>query len=113
MLESIFGNKSAEKVLLHIFHHTESYASVISRDMKVSLTAVLNQLERFESGNILVSKEVGRTRLYFFNKKSPFTKPLLKILEIVYNSIPPKEQEALFKTRLRPRRKKKPKYERT
>ena len=37
MLEGIFGNKTAEKVLLHIFHYGESHASAIANDFKMTL----------------------------------------------------------------------------
>ena len=35
MLEGIFGNKTAEKVLLHIFHYGESHASAIAQDFEI------------------------------------------------------------------------------
>lgn len=108
MLEGIFGNKTAEKVLLHIFHHGESYSSNIAKDFGVALNPVIQQLNRFESSGVLVSKEAGRTRVYSFNPKSAFSKPVRELVELAYEAIPLAERTKLFKTRRRPRRKGKP-----
>ena len=64
MLELILGNKTAERVLLHIYHYGEIHASAISSDYKIALTPILNQLNRFEMAGILISKEIGKARLY-------------------------------------------------
>ena len=108
MLEGIFGNKTAEKVLLHIFHYGESHASAIARDFKTSLNPIIQQLGRFELAGVLVSKELGRTRVYSFNPKSPLSKPIMALIEIAYESIPLSERQVIFETRRRPRRKGKP-----
>jgi predicted transcriptional regulator len=111
MLEGIFGNKTAEKVLLHIFHYGEIHASAIAEDYRISKTGVINQLNRFENAGILVSKQMGRTRLYSLNKKSPYYEPVHEILRIAYESIPLEERMKKYKTRRRPRRKGKPVHE--
>lgn len=108
MLEGIFGNKTAEKVLLHIFHHGESHGSGIAKDFEVALNPVIQQLNRFEAAGVLVSKEVGRSRIYSFNPKSPLSKPTKELIGIAYDAIPLAERTQLFKTRRRPRRKGKP-----
>jgi len=108
MLEGVFGNKTAEKVLLHIFHYGESHASAIARDFRVALNPVIQQLNRFETAGVLVSKEMGRSRTYSFNPKSPFKNPIEALLEVAYESIPLGERQKLFATRRRPRRKGKP-----
>lgn len=107
MLEGIFGNKSTEKVLLHIFHYGESHAA-IATDFKTAATPIIQQLNRLEAAGILVSKLVGRSRVYTFNLKSPFVKPIKEIIAIAYESIPLKERQLIFETRRRPRRKGKP-----
>jgi len=108
MLEGIFGNKTAEKVLLHIFHYGETHASAIAQDFKMALNPIIQQLNRFELAGVLVSKEVGRSRIYSFNPKSVFSKPLKEMIEIAYESIPLSERQKIFETRRRPRRKGKP-----
>lgn len=108
MLQGIFGNKTAEKVLLHIFHYGESHASGIAQDFDVALNPVIQQLDRFENAGVLVSKEVGRSRVYSFNPKSPLSRPIRELIEIAYEAIPLSERQKIFASRRRPRRKGKP-----
>lgn len=108
MLEGVFGNKTAEKVLLHIFHYGESHASAIAKDFSMAVNPVVQQLNRFELAGVLVSKEVGRSRMYSFNPKSPFSKPIKEIIELAYEAIPLSERQKIFESRRRPRRKGKP-----
>lgn len=108
MLEGIFGNQTAEKVLLHVFHYGQIHASAIASDYGIALNPIKRQLERFELAGVLTSKEVGRSRLYFFNPKSVFQQPVRELIRIVYESIPLKEREKIFQVRRRPRRKGKP-----
>lgn len=105
MLEGIFGNKTAEKVLFHIYHYGESHPSGVAMDFHLSITPVLNQLYRFESIGVLVSKQIGRSRIFFFNKKNPYTKHIIEIIKIAYVSIPLQERESIFSKRRRPRKK--------
>jgi hypothetical protein len=104
MLESLFGNSNAEKVLLHIYHYGEIHAAAIASDYGVAVNPVKRQLERFENGGILAAKTVGRSRIYFFNAKSPWVTPLMEILKIAYASIPLQERQKLFGERRRPRK---------
>jgi predicted transcriptional regulator len=108
MLEGIFGNKTAERVLLHILHYGEIHASAIAQDYDMALNPVKGQLDRFERAGVLVSKEMGRTRIYSFNPKSPLATPVKSLVQIVYDSIPLREREKIFLVRRRPRRKGKP-----
>ncbi|OFZ21706.1 MAG: hypothetical protein A2X94_15550 [Bdellovibrionales bacterium GWB1_55_8] len=108
MLDEIFGNRTVERIYLHLFHYGEIHARGLANDYKASVDPFVQQLNRLENAGLLVSKTVGRTRLYRFNPKSPFIKPIKKIIEIVYESMPLSQREELFQTRRRPRRKGKP-----
>jgi hypothetical protein len=108
MLEALLGNRSAEKVLLHIYHYGEIHPAAIAKDYKIALNPVRQQLERFERGGFLVAKQIGRARVFSFNPKNPFVPHLKSILKIVYESIPLKEREKIFGERRRPRTKGKP-----
>jgi len=108
MLQGIFGNQTAEKVLLHVYHYGQIHASAIASDYGVALNPIKRQLERFELAGVLASKEVGRSRLYFFNPKSALQGPVRELIRIVYESIHLKEREQIFQVRRRPRRKGKP-----
>lgn len=108
MLEGIFGNRTAERGLLHIYHNGETYASAVALDYGLAIDPIKKQLERFELASVLVAKQVGRTRVYSFNPKSPFVKPVQQLIKIAYESIPLREREKIFAARRRPRRRGKP-----
>lgn len=108
MLETIFGNKTAEKIMLYLFHYGEAYASGISKDMGITLSQVQKQLDKFDDAGILVNKMMGNTRIYQFNPKHPAVKRLKDLIEIFYETIPLSEREKIFAQRHRPRRKGKP-----
>ena len=107
MLEGIFGNRTAEKALLHLFHYGEIHPSAVARDHRVAVDPIRRQLERFERSGVLVARSVGRARVYAFNPKSPYVRPLREILRIAYESIPLADRERIFPRR-RPRAKGKP-----
>lgn len=105
MLEKLFGNKNAERVLLHIYHYGEIHASGIANDYQIALDPILKQLQRFEDLGVIVSKQVGRSRVYLFNPKSVWTKPLLSILKIAYESLSQNTKNKIFSSMRKPRRK--------
>lgn len=107
-LETLFGNRTTERIFLHLFHYGEIHARGIARDYASVVSPFTRQLDRLENIGILVSREVGRVRLYQFNPKSPYVTPLKKMIEITYEAIPLSSREKLFSTRRRPRRKGKP-----
>ncbi|MEW6058205.1 MAG: winged helix-turn-helix domain-containing protein [Bdellovibrionota bacterium] len=107
-LETLFGNRTTERILLHLFHYGEIHARGIARDYDSVVSPFIRQLGRLEDVGILVSREVGRTRLYQFNPKSAYVTPLKKLVEIAYENIPLSDREKIFHTRRRPRRKGKP-----
>jgi hypothetical protein len=109
MLDIILGSKTAQKIFLHLFHYGESYPTAVAKDFNISLGQVQRQFDRFEEAGILISKLFGRTRVYQFNKKNgAIVKPFMEIIEKVYESIPLKEKEIIFRTRRGPRRRGKP-----
>ncbi|PJZ51549.1 hypothetical protein [Leptospira adleri] len=110
ILDGIFGNGTASRVLLHVYHYNEIHSSAIANDYGTAVTPIRLQLERFERSGILVAKNVGRSRVFAFNPKSPFVKPIKDILAIFYNSLSLEEKESIFSTRRRPRQKGKPVY---
>ncbi len=108
MIETIFGNETAAKVMLYLFHYGEAYASGLSKDMSIALSQVQKQLGRFEESGILVSKLMGKVRIYSFNPKLAVTKKLKELIQVFYDAIPKEQKEELFQVRRRPRRKGKP-----
>lgn len=108
MLETIFGNQTAAKIMLYLFHYGEAYAHGVSRDMNITLSQVQKQFDKFESAGILVSKKTGTVRIYQFNPKLKVVTKIKELIEAFYEAIPLEEREKLFITRRRPRRRGKP-----
>ena len=108
MLDQIFGSETAMKIMLHLYHYQEIYPTAVARDYQIALSAVQKQFQRFEDANILVSKLVGKTRVYFFNMKNPATKPFIELIKVYYDGLSLEDKEKIFKERRRPRRPGKP-----
>jgi hypothetical protein len=109
MLEGIFGNASAEKVLLYLEQYEEGYATAIARCFdELTLHMAQRQLERFERAGALVSSLKGRTRLYTWNSRYVFRKELRSLLAKALKQLPTEERKRYFSERRRPRRAGKP-----
>lgn len=108
MLEPILGSRSSEQVFIFLIAREKGYATEIARFFDVDLYAIQNQLERLENSDVLVSKKVGRTRVYEFNPRYPFLSELKALLEKALSYYPEDIQERLLMNRRRPRKKDKP-----
>lgn len=108
MLVPILGSQNSERVLVYIFGREEGYAREVARFYETDLSPIQKQFEKLEAGGVLVSRMIGRTRLYTFNPRYPFLKELKALLEKALSFYPDAEQERLMMNRRRPRRKGKP-----
>ena len=108
MLEALFGNKTAARVLLYLQNYDDGYAREIAATFKLPPTAVQNQLRKFEQANILASRLVGRTRVYTWNPRYPYLKQLRTLLAEALKYTSEKDLKAYFRNRKRPRRSGKP-----
>ena len=108
MLEPIVGSKSSEQVFMFLVARDKGYATEIARFFDADLYAIQKQLERLENSDVLISKKVGRTRVYQFNSRYPFLNELKKLLEKVLGFYPEDIKEDLVMNRRRPRKKDKP-----
>jgi hypothetical protein len=108
MLESILGSSSCEKVMMFLHARREGYARQIARFFDTDLTPIQKQLAKLEKGNVLVSRAVGRTRLYSFNPRYPMIDELRALLEKTLQFYPQDMREHLLMDRRRPRRRGKP-----
>jgi len=108
VLAQLLGSQAAASVLLHLYHHGETYGRAAAGDMEVSLLSVQRQLDKFEETGVLVSREVGRTRLYQWNPKSLIANRLRDLVSVVYDGIPLAQRQQIFAKRRLPRAKKKP-----
>ena len=108
MLEPIVGSKSSEQVFIFLLARVEGYATEIAKFFDADLSAIQKQLVRLENSDVLVSRKVGRTRVYQFNPRYPFLNELKRLLEKVLNYYPGNIQEKLLMNRHSPRKKDKP-----
>ncbi len=108
ILQTLFGGKSAEAVLLFLYHYGEGYGRAIARDFSVSLDSVQRQLDKLEQVGVLVCKRQGRTLVYSWNAKFTLANKIKDVVGHVYNSLSISERAMLFTQRHQPRAKDKP-----
>lgn len=104
MFAAIFGNATAEKVLLYIANYGEGHTRAIANTFNLSTSQVYQQLIRLEKEGVLVAKQAGRTKTFSFNPRLAIRKPLLHLLEEILLLMPPEEQKKYFRERTRPRK---------
>jgi DNA-binding transcriptional ArsR family regulator len=108
MIEAIVGNATVEKVLLFLQTYGHGYAREISETFRLPLSQVQKQLRRLEDGGVVVSRRLGRTRLFEWNPRYPFLRPLRELLAEVLRYVPEDELQRYYRQRRRPRREGKP-----
>jgi hypothetical protein len=108
MLEPILGSKSCEQVLIFLFARDSGYATEITQFFDADLYAIQKQLARLENAEVLVSKKVGRTRVFQFNPRYPFLRELKNLLDKALSFYPKEIKQALLMNRRKPRKEDKP-----
>ncbi len=107
-LEAIFGSKSAAISLSFLQNYGEGHVSRIAQTFCVPQTAIKRQLLKFESAGILVSRVVGRSRVFTWNPRSSTAKSLRTFLEGELEKLPKDVKRQYLRQRQRPRRSGKP-----
>jgi len=107
-LEAIFGNRTAASVLLFLENYDSGHASRIAKAYGIQLFAVQKQLQKLEAAGVLVSRKVGRTRVFEFNPRNPVTERLRQFLAAELRALPQDITAEFFRERQRPRRSGKP-----
>jgi predicted transcriptional regulator len=107
VLEAVFGNRAAAQVLLFLEAYGAGHSTRIASTYNVPQTGVYRQLLRLETDGVLVSRTVGRTRLFEFNMRNPTVRNLRAFLEAELELLPEDEVQAYYRQRQRPRRTKK------
>ena len=103
-LEAIFGSRTAASVLLFLENYDSGHASRIAQAYGIPLYAVQKQLQKFEAAGVLVSRKVGRTRVFEFNQRNPMTQRLRQFLAAELRALPQSITAKYFRERQRPRR---------
>jgi len=104
MLEVILGSKTMERVLFYLVARNEGYATEIASFYNTRLTPVQNQLNKLENSGVIVSKKVGRTRVFMLNPRYPFIKELKALIKKGIEFLNNDERLRLTVYRKRPRR---------
>lgn len=107
-LEAVLGSRSAMLVLLFLENYGEGHASRMATTYEVAVMGMQRQLKRFEEEGVLVSRLVGRTRVFSFNDRNPTVRNLRQFLAAELELIPKKYTSEYFRQRQRPRRAGKP-----
>ena len=104
MYSALFGNSTAEKVLLYIANYGEGHTRVIASTFELSTSQVYQQLIRLEKDGILIAKQAGRTKTFSVNPRLAIKKPLLQLLEEILLLMSDDEKKKYFRQRTRPRK---------
>lgn len=104
VLEAIFGNRPAAQALLFLEAYGSGHPARIASTYDAPLTGIYRQLRRLESNDVLVSRTVGRTRVFEFNTRNPTVRNLRDFLASELELLPEEEVKAYYRQRQRPRR---------
>jgi len=105
-LTGLLGSKAKERVLMYLFARGKAYVSEIAAFYpEVSRSAIQNAAEILEKDGVLIEGQQGNLRVYEFNPRCPYGRPLQLLLQDVSKCYPPGERERLFIFRGAPRRK--------
>ena len=104
VLEAIFGNRSAAQALLFLEAYGAGHASRIAKTYDVPLSAIQRQLRRLEENGVLVSRTVGRSRVFEFNTRYPTVRNLRSFLSAELERLPDEDVKRYYRQRQRPRR---------
>ena len=109
MLEALFGGKAKEQVLQYILARDKGYIREIASFYGISPNSVKNQIDRLESGGIIVGVKIGNMRIYSLNERYFLYKEIVMLLEKARQAYASDLQERLLdRGRTRPRKKDKP-----
>lgn len=104
MIESLLGNKTAEKTLLYIANYGEGHTSGIAETFDLPKSQVRKQLIKLEEGGVLVGRSIGNIRMFQINPRCPYKKELEALLEKILSLVSDEELEKYYRQRRRPRR---------
>ena len=97
MMESVFGSVAAQCVLLYLQNYSEGYARGIAGTFGMSASQVFKQLRKFEAGGVLISRSIGKTRVYSWNGRNPLIEDLRSLLQSLLESLPEAELNRYYR----------------
>lgn len=105
MIADIVSNQTMAQVLMYLANYDEGYSSKIAKVFEKQLWSIQRCLDDLEQKGVLVSRSVGRTRLFTWNPRYPLKTELLEYLKASLRLLPSDEIEQYYRERRRPRRK--------
>jgi hypothetical protein len=108
VLEALFGNPNVEKILFYLLRFKEGYARGMALSFGEAVSPLQKQLKRLERGGIIVSRLVGRTRVFQINPRYPFRMELEVFLDKAFGALSTPQVQKYYTLRTRPRRQGKP-----
>lgn len=96
MYETLFGNKTVEKVLLFLFVNNKCYGTQLHHQLKTPLTPIQKTLLRLEKGGVILSYYEGKTRFYQFNPAYPLLHELEQLLKKAYTLLSAHDKKAYY-----------------
>lgn len=108
MLRPTLRTRETEWILLFLASRGSGYAQEIADFFNANYRSVQRQLERLEAGGVLVARRIGRTKLYEFDPRYPFSRSLKDLLIDVKRFYPEELRKKLDFNRRRHRRSGKP-----
>lgn len=103
MLVPLLNSENKERALIFLFARQEGYATEIARFFDTDLYGIQNQLDRLEAGGVVVSKRMGKTRVFTLNPRYALIDELKSLLERALSFYPQELRDELLMNRRRPR----------
>jgi predicted transcriptional regulator len=96
VLESLFGSKNRERVLIFLHAREEGFAREIARFYDTDYFPIYDQLGKLENSGVIVSRKIGRTIVFQFNPSYALLTELRALLEKALSYYPDELQELLL-----------------
>ncbi|MCZ6641717.1 MAG: ArsR family transcriptional regulator [Gammaproteobacteria bacterium] len=97
MMEAVFGSVAAQCVLLYLQNYSEGYARGIADKFDMGASQVFKQLRKFEDGGLLMSRAIGKTRVYYWNEQNHLVTDLRSLLQSLLESLPEAEVNRYYR----------------
>ena len=103
-LEALFGNRSAAQVLMFLEAYGSGHAYRMAKTYDVPVMSIQRQLKRLEAAGVLLSRTIGKTRLFEFSMRNPTVRNLRAFLSAELELLPEEDIKRFYRQRQRPRR---------
>ncbi|MGK5086653.1 hypothetical protein WDW86_03780 [Bdellovibrionota bacterium FG-2] len=99
MWTGLFGNATAEKVLIFLEARGEGYALGIAKEFKLPVSQVQRQLQKFEKMGMVVTSKKGNSKVFAWNLRCAFAPELKALLRRLLSELPEEVREMVMGAR--------------